>query len=100
MIELVWNALDADASDVRVSLGENELGGIDEVRVTDDGTGMTPESPSKSSNFSEALGRRARFALQASDHCTVGRGKGGGRRSASAHGSVGRRSPKSGTRGC
>jgi hypothetical protein len=43
VIELVWNALDADASDVRVSLGENELGGIDEVRVTDDGTGMTPE---------------------------------------------------------
>ena len=43
VIELIWNALDAEASDVRVSLGENELGGIDEVRVTDDGTGMTPE---------------------------------------------------------
>ena len=38
--ELVWNALDADARDVRVDLVTNPLGGIDAIRVTDDGTGI------------------------------------------------------------
>jgi len=43
VIELIWNALDADASEVRVSFSEGGLGGIEEVRVADDGTGMSPE---------------------------------------------------------
>jgi len=38
--ELVWNALDADAREVRIDLVTNALGGIDAVRVTDDGTGI------------------------------------------------------------
>ena len=38
--ELVWNALDADAREVRVDLLQNALGGIDAVRVADDGTGI------------------------------------------------------------
>ena len=38
--ELVWNALDADAREVRVDLITNALGGIDAIRVTDDGTGI------------------------------------------------------------
>ena len=38
--ELVWNALDADAREVRVDLVQNALGGIDAVRVSDDGTGI------------------------------------------------------------
>ena len=38
--ELVWNALDADAREVRVDLVQNALGGIDAVRVADDGTGI------------------------------------------------------------
>ena len=38
--ELVWNALDADAREVRVDLVTNALGGIDAIRVTDDGTGI------------------------------------------------------------
>ena len=41
--ELVWNAVDADATEVRVTLAEGGLGGINEVRVADDGVGMTPE---------------------------------------------------------
>lgn len=43
VMELIWNALDADAEDVKVALIENELGlgGFQEVRVTDDGHGMT-----------------------------------------------------------
>ena len=38
--ELVWNALDADAREVRVDLITNALGAVDAVRVTDDGTGI------------------------------------------------------------
>jgi hypothetical protein len=41
--ELIWNALDADAKDIRVEISQNAVGGIQEVRIVDDGTGMTPE---------------------------------------------------------
>ncbi len=42
IIELIWNAFDADATDVKVEFGRNELDGIEEIRVVDDGHGMTP----------------------------------------------------------
>lgn len=38
--ELVWNALDADAREVRVDVITNPLGGVDAIRVADDGTGI------------------------------------------------------------
>ena len=38
--ELIWNALDADASEVKVDLVTNGLGGIDAIRVSDNGTGI------------------------------------------------------------
>jgi len=38
--ELVWNALDADAKEVKIDLLTNPLGAVDAVRVTDDGTGI------------------------------------------------------------
>jgi len=38
--ELIWNALDADAREVKVDLITNPLGGVEAVRVTDDGTGI------------------------------------------------------------
>lgn len=38
--ELIWNALDADAFDVKVDVIQNPLGGIDAIRVSDDGTGI------------------------------------------------------------
>ncbi len=38
--ELIWNALDADAHEVRVNLVQNALQGIDAIRVSDDGTGI------------------------------------------------------------
>ncbi|MET9295135.1 ATP-binding protein [Streptomyces sp. NPDC003077] len=41
--ELVWNALDADAERVTVEFETNQLGGIERVVVTDDGTGMAAE---------------------------------------------------------
>ena len=43
IIELIWNAIDADAEEIRVEFGRNELGGIEEIRVVDDGHGMTHE---------------------------------------------------------
>lgn len=41
--ELIWNSLDAEARTVSVRLVENELEGIEAVKVIDDGHGMTPE---------------------------------------------------------
>lgn len=38
--ELIWNALDADAREVRVDLITNALGAVEAVRVSDDGTGI------------------------------------------------------------
>jgi len=38
--ELIWNALDADAFDVKVDIIQNTLGGIDAIRVSDDGLGI------------------------------------------------------------
>ncbi|MGN0854932.1 MAG: ATP-binding protein [Kiritimatiellia bacterium] len=38
--ELVWNALDADAQEIRVDLITNALGAVEVVRVSDDGTGI------------------------------------------------------------
>ncbi len=40
LTELVWNALDADAFDVKVDVIQNPLGGIDALRVADDGLGV------------------------------------------------------------
>jgi hypothetical protein len=40
LTELVWNALDADAFDVKVDVIQNPLGGIESIRVTDDGLGV------------------------------------------------------------
>ena len=40
--ELIWNALDADATSVVVKVVESELGGVQALHVEDDGLGMTP----------------------------------------------------------
>jgi hypothetical protein len=44
VIELIWNALDADATDVAVEIERNELDGVSKVIVCDDGHGMPSES--------------------------------------------------------
>ncbi|MEU5964433.1 ATP-binding protein [Micromonospora parva] len=46
VIELIWNALDADADEVRVDFERNDLEGIEAVTVTDNGAGI-PASASK-----------------------------------------------------
>jgi len=38
--ELVWNALDADAKEVKIDLITNPLGAVEAVRVSDDGVGI------------------------------------------------------------
>jgi len=38
--ELVWNALDADAKEVRIEVATNALGAVESVKVADDGTGI------------------------------------------------------------
>ena len=38
--ELVWNALDADAREVKVDVIQNALGAVDAIRVSDDGAGI------------------------------------------------------------
>ncbi len=38
--ELIWNALDADACDVKVDVIQNSLGAIDAIRISDDGSGI------------------------------------------------------------
>lgn len=43
LIELIWNALDADADEVKVEFGRNALDGIEEIRVVDNGHGMTQQ---------------------------------------------------------
>ena len=43
IMELVWNALDADATKVSVSITMNQLSGFESIAVTDDGSGIDPE---------------------------------------------------------
>ena len=43
LAELVWNALDADATEVSMTTEENDAGGLESVSVVDNGRGITPE---------------------------------------------------------
>ncbi len=43
LAELIWNSLDADATDVAVEVEVNDWDVIDQVKVIDNGTGITPE---------------------------------------------------------
>ena len=61
--ELVWNALDADAREVRVDLVQNALGGIDAVRVSDDGTGIDILRSEETFGGRHGRGRFKAFAL-------------------------------------
>ena len=40
LAELIWNALDAEATEIRVEFEDNEMGGVETLRVTDNGIGL------------------------------------------------------------
>jgi hypothetical protein len=61
IIELIWNAIDADADDVRIEFGRNVLGGIEEIRVVDNGHGMTHDDAVEA--FSRLGGSLKRVAV-------------------------------------
>ena len=45
--ELIWNALDADATDITVEFEYDKLGGMSKIVVADNGDGIPyPEAPS------------------------------------------------------
>ena len=44
LTELIWNAFDEDAHHVSVTCEYNDLGGIEQIAVTDDGNGMHRET--------------------------------------------------------
>jgi hypothetical protein len=43
LIELIWNALDADASEIVVRFGRNVLDGIEDIQIVDNGHGIRPD---------------------------------------------------------
>lgn len=43
LAELIWNALDADATQVNVRFARNHLGGVEQIIIEDDGTGIGGE---------------------------------------------------------
>jgi len=43
LAELIWNSVDADATDVRVRLNRTALNAIDTIHVLDNGLGITME---------------------------------------------------------
>src|SRR4051812_19331362 len=40
LAELIWNGVDADATTVTISFKENALGGLEEIRISDNGHGI------------------------------------------------------------
>ena len=62
LAELVWNALDADATDVKVMFEENLLSGLTSIRVSDNGAGMTPVEAEQS--FGSLGGSWKRFGAR------------------------------------
>jgi hypothetical protein len=56
LAELVWNAIDADAKEIRVDWTENEMMGVDSISVTDDGHGIAIDEKDFSSHPFASLG--------------------------------------------
>ena len=77
IIELIWNALDADATEVAVEFVRNEMDGLEEIRVRDNGHGMLASAASES--FGELGGSWKREARQSPSgralHGRDGRGR-------------------------
>lgn len=76
--EFVWNALDADATEVAVTFVRNPLGGMQEIRISDNGTGISRNRGEKDfANLGESWKREKRktVKLQRALHGKEGRGR-------------------------
>ncbi len=69
--ELVWNGLDAGASEIAVRQLRNELGGVTEILVQDDGEGICFDTPE--ANF--GLFNDSAKKLDVAQHGSHGRGR-------------------------
>jgi hypothetical protein len=76
--EFVWNALDADATEVAVNFVRNPLDGIQEIRITDNGIGISRNRGERDfANLGESWKRdkRKTAKLQRALHGKEGRGR-------------------------
>lgn len=76
--ELVWNALDADAREVRIDLIQNALGAVEAIRISDDGAGVDVDridSTFGGLGGSWKKGRAMTVALKRRLHGRHGRGR-------------------------
>lgn len=76
--ELVWNALDADAREVKIDIIQNALGAVEAVRISDDGAGVDVDridSTFGGLGGSWKKGRAMTIALKRRLHGRHGRGR-------------------------
>jgi hypothetical protein len=76
--ELVWNALDADAREVKIDLIQNALGAVEAIRISDDGAGVDVDridSTFGGLGGSWKRGRAMTVALKRRLHGRHGRGR-------------------------
>jgi len=73
--ELIWNGLDADATEVRVDFEHNALGGLELIRVTDNGSGIP--HPEAAAAFGNLGGSHKRGALRSRSRKRLMHGKAG-----------------------
>ena len=76
--EFVWNALDADATTVSVEFVRNPLGGIQEIRIIDNGSGISQHRAERDfANLGESWKREKRKTvdLNRALHGKEGRGR-------------------------
>lgn len=76
--ELVWNALDAEATLVEVDLDLNDLDGVERVVVRDNGTGMTrAEAEEHFTVYGESWKKETKFSpnIKRPMHGHLGRGR-------------------------
>ena len=74
IMEYIWNGFDADATKVDLTYNVNELGGISEIRVCDNGTGINFENIENT--FGAFLSSEKRGAKNFVDNIHGSKGKG------------------------